>query len=40
VTFVFDADGVCQHIIDDEREMDAHRDGALEVAKSLAARSS
>jgi len=40
VTFVFDADGVCQHVIDEEREMDAHRDGALEVAKSLAVRAS
>lgn len=35
VTFVFDAEGVCQRIIDDTSEMDAHRDGALEAAREL-----
>ncbi|MGE0228935.1 MAG: peroxiredoxin family protein [Dehalococcoidia bacterium] len=37
VTFVFDADGICRLVIDEEREMDAHRDGALAIAKTLAA---
>ncbi len=36
VTFVFDAEGICRQVITDEREMDAHRDGALETARELA----
>lgn len=36
VTFVFDAEGVCREVITEEREMDAHRDGALEIARQLA----
>jgi peroxiredoxin Q/BCP len=36
VTFIFDAAGVCREVITEEREMDAHRDGALETIKSLA----
>lgn len=36
VTFIFDAEGVCREVITEEREMDAHRDGALETIKSLA----
>jgi peroxiredoxin Q/BCP len=35
VTFIFDADGVCQRIIADTTEMDDHRDGALEAVKEL-----
>lgn len=35
VTFIFDAEGVCRSVITEEREMDAHRDGALEVVRGL-----
>lgn len=35
VTFIFDADGVCQRVITDAAEMDEHRDGALEAAREL-----
>jgi peroxiredoxin Q/BCP len=36
VTFVFDADGVVQAIIDDARDMEAHPVGALEAVRRLA----
>ena len=35
VTFVFDAEGVLRSVIDDEREMQAHPDGAVEAVKAL-----
>ena len=35
VTFVFDAKGVLRDVIDDERDMDAHAEGALEAVKRL-----
>jgi len=37
VTFVFDAQGVCRHVITEEREMEAHPEGALAAVKALAA---
>ena len=35
VTFVFDAEGVLRSVFDDEREMQAHPDGAVEAVKAL-----
>ena len=35
VTFVFDAEGVLRDVIDDEREMSAHPDGAVEAVRRL-----
>ena len=35
VTFVFDAEGVLRDVIDDEREMSAHPDGAVEAVQRL-----
>lgn len=34
-TFVFDADGVLQAVIDDQRDMNAHPQGALEAVKAI-----
>ena len=36
VTFVFDAEGVLRHIVDDARDMEAHPTGALEAVRGLA----
>lgn len=36
VTFIFDAEGVLREIVDDEREMDAHSEGAVAAVKRLA----
>ena len=38
-TFVFDAGGVVRAVIDDQRNMQAHPDGALEAVKELAGES-
>lgn len=35
-TFIFDAEGVLRTVIDDERDMEAHPDGAVEAVKALA----
>lgn len=35
-TFVFDADGVLRTVIDDQGDMEAHPDGALEAVKAIA----
>ena len=35
VTFIFDAEGICQRIISEEPEMEAHREGALEAVRDL-----
>jgi peroxiredoxin Q/BCP len=35
VTFIFDAEGVCQRIITDVSDMDEHRDNALEAVRQL-----
>lgn len=35
VTFIFDAEGICQRVITEEREMEAHREGALEAVRGL-----
>ncbi len=35
-TFIFDAEGVLQAVIDDQRDMDAHPTGALAAVKELA----
>ena len=35
VTFVFDAEGILRDVIDDERDMEAHAEGALEAVKRL-----
>jgi hypothetical protein len=35
VTFIFDADGVCQRVITDVADMHDHRDSALEAAREL-----
>ena len=35
-TFVFDAAGVLRAVIDDEREMEAHADGAVEAVRAIA----
>jgi peroxiredoxin len=35
VTFVFDAEGVLRELIDDERDMGAHPEGAVEAVKRL-----
>lgn len=34
-TFVFDADGVLRTVIDDQGDMEAHPDGALEAVKAI-----
>lgn len=34
-TFVFDAEGVLREIIDDEREMEAHPEGAVAAVKRI-----
>ena len=34
-TFIFDADGVLKAVIDDQRDMNAHPEGALEAVKAL-----
>ena len=36
VTFVFDAGGVLRDVIDDERSMEAHPDGALAAVRRIA----
>ena len=35
-TFVFDAEGVLQTVIDDQGDMEAHPDGAFEAVKAIA----
>jgi len=35
-TFIFDADGVLKTVIDDQRDMNAHPQGALEAVKAIA----
>ena len=35
VTFVFDAEGVLREVLDDEREMEAHAEGAVEALRRL-----
>ena len=35
-TFVFDAAGVLRAVIDDEREMEAHAEGAVEAVRAIA----
>lgn len=35
-TFVFDAGGVLRTVIDDQGDMEAHPDGALEAVKAIA----
>ncbi len=37
-TFVFDAEGVLRAVVDDQRNMQAHPDGALAAVRELAAR--
>ena len=39
-TFVFDAEGVVQAVIDDQREMEAHPEGALAAVRRLVTGSS
>lgn len=36
VTFVFDRDRVLRHVIDDERNMEAHPEGALAAVQAIA----
>jgi peroxiredoxin len=36
VTFIFDAAGVLQHVVADDRDADAHINGAIETAKRIA----
>jgi len=35
VTFIFDAEGVVQAIVDDPREMEAHPEGAVEAVRAI-----
>lgn len=35
-TFVFDAEGVLHTVIDDQRDMNAHSEGALEAVRQIA----
>lgn len=35
-TFIFDAEGVVRAVVDEQRDMQAHADGALEAVKQLA----
>jgi len=37
VTFVFDAAGVLREVLDEDREMEAHSEGAVEAVKRLQA---
>jgi mycoredoxin-dependent peroxiredoxin len=37
MTYIFDAEGVLRNVIDDQRDMNAHPQGALEAVKALSA---